>query len=127
MSINWDNIKYLFQIPIDWFITISKKVFNAYGTNFIVVRDGDAGAMHIDVDETLFEQAVRQYIPELSGDYVKSVDGIGPDENGNVQLSGYVDLTTDQTAAGEKTWTNDAVFNGNVYVEKDASSGTYGT
>ena len=92
-SINWDNIKYLFQIPVDWFVGISKKVYNAYGTNFIVVRDGDEDGMHIDVDETLFEAAVKQYVP----DYVKSVDGILPDEDGNVELSGYVKTVNNVT------------------------------
>lgn len=63
-------------------------MFKAYGTNFIRVRDGDDGAMQIDVDEETFTQAVRN----IAGDgTVKSVDSILPDENGNVELSGYVE------------------------------------
>ena len=54
MTINWDNIKYLFQLPLEWFKSIHNKVFKAYGTNFIVVRDGDNGAMKIDIDENTF-------------------------------------------------------------------------
>lgn len=42
---NWDTIRYIFQIPLGWYKSIHDKVFNAYGTNFIKVRDGDDGAM----------------------------------------------------------------------------------
>lgn len=82
---NWDNITYIFQIPITWYEKIHKRVFGAYGTNFIRVRDGDDGEMQIDVDEDSFAQAVGQYAIDLS-DY-------------------YVTLDTDQTITGEKTFT----------------------
>ena len=42
---NWDNITYIFQIPITWYEKIHKRVFGAYGTNFIRVKDGDDGGM----------------------------------------------------------------------------------
>lgn len=45
MNLNWDNIQYLFQIPVDWFFDISNRVYHAYGTNFIVIKDGDEGGM----------------------------------------------------------------------------------
>lgn len=89
--INWDSIKYIFQIPISWYKDIHKKVFGAYGTNFIRVRDGEDGAMQIDVDEDSFKAAVA----EASGSgTVKSVDNVMPDDNGNVEL-GAVTLSGD--------------------------------
>ncbi len=45
MIVAWDNIKYLFQIPLGWFKAISNRVFKAYGTNFIVVKEGADGGM----------------------------------------------------------------------------------
>ena len=59
MTFNWDNIKYLFQIPVEWFRVIHNKVFKAYGTNFIEVKEDDSdGGLHIDVNEELFKQMV---------------------------------------------------------------------
>ena len=121
MIMNWDNIKYIFQIPLEWYKAISNKVFKAYGTNFIVVKDGDDGAMQIDVDEDTFAQAVNQYasgtvksvnneFPDANGnveltDIVKTINDIAPDEDGNVDLDDYyVTLSTDQTITGEKTF-----------------------
>ena len=87
MTMNWDNIKYLFQIPLEWFKAISNKVFRAYGTNFIRVRNGEEGAMNIDVDPDTFAQAVMNVTGGGSGGgTVKSVDNIAPDANGNVPL-----------------------------------------
>ena len=78
--INWENIKYLFQIPLEWFKSISDKVFKAYGNNFIVVKDGDYGAMEIDVDPDAFSNAVLEVTGGGSGGgTVKSVDGLAPD------------------------------------------------
>ena len=50
--------------------------------------DGEYGGMKIDIDRTLFKEAVE----DVAGlnEYVKSVDNITPDENGNVKLEGYV-------------------------------------
>lgn len=88
MEINWDAIKYIFQIPKEWYSYIHKKIHNAYGTLFIRVMDGEYGGMKIDIDKTLFKEAVE----DVAGlnEYVKSVDNITPDENGNVKLEGYV-------------------------------------
>lgn len=55
MTFNWDNIKYIFQIPYEWFKSIHDRVFKAFGTNFIVVKeDPDSGGTWIDVDEDAF-------------------------------------------------------------------------
>ena len=93
MEINWDAIKYIFQIPREWYRYIHRKIHNAYGTLFIRVMDGEYGGMKIDIDPTLFKEAVE----DVAGlnEYVKSVDDITPDENGNVKLEGYVKSVCD--------------------------------
>ena len=93
MEINWDSIRYFFQIPREWFRYIHRKIHNAYGTLFIRVMDGEYGGMKIDIDKTLFKEAVE----DVAGlnEYVKSVDDITPDENGNVKLEGYVKSVSD--------------------------------
>lgn len=93
MEINWDAIKYIFQIPKEWYSYIHKKIHNAYGTLFIRVMDGEYGGMKIDIDKQLFKEAVE----DVAGlnEYVKSVDNITPDENGNVKLEGYVKKVSD--------------------------------
>lgn len=93
MEINWDAIKYIFQIPKEWYSYIHKKIHNAYGTLFIRVMDGEYGGMKIDIDKQLFKEAVE----DVAGlnEYVKSVDDITPDENGNVKLEGYVKKVSD--------------------------------
>lgn len=93
MEINWDAIKYIFQIPKEWYSYIHRKIHNAYGTLFIRVMDGEYGGMKIDIDKQLFKEAVE----DVAGlnEYVKSVDDITPDENGNVKLEGYVKSVSD--------------------------------
>ena len=93
MEINWNAIKYIFQIPKEWYSYIHKKIHNAYGTLFIRVMDGEYGGMKIDIDKTLFKEAVE----DVAGldEYVKSVDDITPDQNGNVKLEGYVKSVSD--------------------------------
>ena len=93
MEINWDAIKYIFQIPKDWYRYIHRKIHNAYGTLFIRVMDGEYGGMKIDIDKQAFKDAVEEAV-DLNG-YVKSVDDINPDENGNVKLDGYVKSVSD--------------------------------
>ena len=83
MNINWDDIQYIFQLPLQWFKTISNKVFKAYGTNFLTIKDGMYGGMEFGVDEDGFADAV----------------------NRAVDLSGYVTIDTDQTITGQKTFT----------------------
>ena len=93
MEINWDSIKYIFQIPREWFRYIHRKIHNAYGTLFIRVMDGEYGGMKIDIDKTIFKETVEDAIG--LEDYVKSVDDVTPDENGNVKLDGYVKSVDD--------------------------------
>lgn len=38
MSFDWDNIKYIFQLPLEWFKATSDYLHGAYGTNFIQVK-----------------------------------------------------------------------------------------
>ena len=93
MEINWDAIKYIFQILKEWYRYVHRKIHNAYGTLFIRVMDGEYGGMKIDVDKQAFKDTVEEVI-DLNG-YVKSVDDITPDENGNVKLEGYVKSVSD--------------------------------
>lgn len=89
---DWTSIKYIFQIPVSWYKKIHDRVFNAYGVNFIRVKEGDwYGGTEVGVDEDAFAEAVNQVV-DLSGlsGTVKSVDDILPDANGNVELSGVL-------------------------------------
>lgn len=81
---DWDGIKYIFQIPISWYRKIHNMVFHAYGTNFLTVREGYYGGMEIGVDS----------------------NGFAAEVNRAVDLSGYVTVDTDQTITGEKTFEN---------------------
>ena len=68
---------------MSWYKTIHDRVFNAYGVNFIRVKDGDwYGGMEIGVDEDAFQQAVDRSLEGI----VRSVNGNTPDANGNVEL-----------------------------------------
>lgn len=118
----WDNIKYIFQIPLAWFKKIHDRVFNAYGVNFIVVKDGYYGGAEIGIDEGAFSDAVNQAVDlsSLSG-AVKSVDNILPDANGNIDLSGsYVTLNTNQTITGQKTFSQSINLSSYGGLESDA-------
>lgn len=84
MELNWDNIKYLFQIPINWFKSISDRVFKAYGSNFIKVKEGYYGGTEIGIDQAAFNEAVKNV----------------------TDLSGYVTVNTEQTITGAKTFAN---------------------
>lgn len=86
---NWDSIKYIFQIPVEWYRKIHNRVFNAYGTNFLTVREGFYGGTEIGIDSDGFAAEVQR----VSGT-VKSVDDVEPDEDGNVELNA---VTTDTT------------------------------
>lgn len=91
---DWDGIKYIFQIPISWYRKIHNMVFHAYGTNFLTVREGYYGGMEVGIDSDGFAAEVNRAV-DLSG-YVKTVDGQKPDLNGNVQLSGIVKTIDEQ-------------------------------
>lgn len=98
MEINWDAIKYIFQIPKEWYSYIHRKIHNAYGTLFIRVMDGEYGGMKIDIDKQLFKEAVE----DVAGldEYVKSVNNVTPDENGNVSLDDSYLEPSDITTPG---------------------------
>lgn len=98
MEINWDSIKYIFQIPREWYSYIHRKIHNAYGTLFIRVMDGEYGGMKIDIDRAIFKEAVEDAV-DLDG-YVKSVNNIEPDENGNVDLDENFLEASDITTQG---------------------------
>ena len=110
MSINWENIRYLFQIPITWFKRIHQRVFGAYGTNFIVVKEGDDGGTQIDVDEEVFTRAVQEAAGSHD-DCVKTVNDTPPDQNGNVDV-GTVKTVNHQTP--DEDGNVDVVANGNL-------------
>lgn len=104
MEINWDSIKYIFQVPKDWYSYIHRKIHNAYGTLFIRVLDGEYGGMKIDIDRGLFKEAVDDAV-DLDG-YVKSVNNIEPDENGNVDLDENFLESSDITTPGIEVGTD---------------------
>lgn len=104
MEINWDSIKYIFQVPKDWYSYIHRKIHNAYGTLFIRVMDGEYGGMKIDIDRGLFKEAVEDAV-DLDG-YVKSVNNIEPDENGNVDLDENFLEASDITTPGIEVGTD---------------------
>jgi hypothetical protein len=79
---NWDSIKYIFQIPISWYKKIHDRVFKAYGTNFLYVKDGYYGGMEVGIDSAGFAAEVSR----VAGT-VKSVDDVTPDNDGNVELN----------------------------------------
>ncbi len=60
---SWDNIKYLFQIPVAWFRKIHDRVYKAYGVNFLTVNEGENGGTEFGVDENMFAQMVQAVAP----------------------------------------------------------------
>ena len=98
MEINWDSIKYIFQIPRDWFRYIHRKIHNAYGVLFIRVMDGEYGGMKIDIDKQVFKETVEDAIN--LDEYVKSVNDVKPDKNGNVDLNANFLEASDITTPG---------------------------
>lgn len=98
MEINWDSIKYIFQIPRDWFRYIHRKIHNAYGALFIRVMDGEYGGMKIDIDKQVFKETVEDVIN--LDEYVKSVNDVKPDKNGNVDLDANFLKASDITTPG---------------------------
>ena len=70
---DFDSIKYIFQIPLEWYRKIHNRVFNAYGTNFLTVKEGAYGGTEFAIDSDGFAEEVKRV----------------------VDLSGYVTLSTD--------------------------------
>lgn len=86
---NFDNIKYIFQIPLSWFKKVHNLLFKCYGTDFIKLKEGEYGGLEVGVDNEQFENRVADIAssvtPSLSG-VVKSVDGHNPDTSGAVSF-----------------------------------------
>lgn len=101
---NWDGVKYIFQIPLDWYRGVHKWIENSYGTDFLTVTEGAYGGQRIGIDQNAFVAYVNEAISgdisvDLSG-YVKSVNDIKPDENGNVYLDENFLEASDITTPG---------------------------
>lgn len=79
---DWDGIKYIFQIPLNWYRKVDNMIFHAYGSNFLTVREGYYGGLEVGIDNQGFSDAVGQ----LGYGKVKTVDGHEPDENGEVSF-----------------------------------------
>ena len=88
MNFSFDKIKYLFQIPLEWFKNIHERIFNAYGTNFITVKQGYYNGLEVGIDEETFSSAVNEVvnIPDLPTSFVTSVNG----QDGDVDLGPIV-------------------------------------
>lgn len=85
MNFSFDKIKYLFQIPLEWFKNIHERIFNAYGTNFITVKQGYYNGLEVGIDEQSFSAAVNEVVT-LPTSFVTSVNG----QDGDVDLGPIV-------------------------------------
>lgn len=54
-----NNIKYVFQIPLEWFRRVEAFCFNSYGGNLIRITYLKDGSAAFDVDE----KELAQYVP----------------------------------------------------------------
>lgn len=54
-----NNIKYVFQIPLEWFRRVEAFCFNSYGGNLIRITFLKDGSAAFDVDE----KELAQYVP----------------------------------------------------------------
>ena len=108
---NWDSIKYIFQIPLSWFKSIHNRVFKSYGTDFLTVKEGQYGGLEIGVNNEQFDSRVASIASTVTpSNVVKSVDGHNPDNNGAVSfgLTGSKYVKTDSN--GHLTTTSDNVI-----------------
>jgi hypothetical protein len=98
---DWDSVQYIFQIPLDWYKGVHNWIENSYGTDFLTVSEGYYGGQRIGIDKDLFVDAVNDAVLSsgLSG-YVKTVNNIKPDEDGNVDLDDNFLETTDIASPG---------------------------
>lgn len=86
MKLDWENIKYIFQIPVRWFKDVQDKIYHAYGSGFIDVKqNGYNDGLQIGIDQDQFEAEVKR-ITGTAENQVSTVDGIGPGSDGNVAL-----------------------------------------
>lgn len=83
MIVNLDSIKYIFQIPLEWYKKAHNACFKSFGEEFIVVTPQDNGANKIGIDEPSFAAAVEKYAQGK----VKTVDGHEPDDDGDIDFN----------------------------------------
>lgn len=130
---NIDHIKTIFQIPLSWYIDTSRQVNNAYGVNFVTLKNqADFGGMEIGLDLDRLESWVKSLVGEEGSGTVKFVDGRAPDVNGNVSFeldpnrwlksdaNGNISFTTIVPVTSVDNITADA--NGNVSLGAITSS-----
>ena len=77
--------RYLFEIPISWFRKVDNWLANVHPGHMITFGDDPANNPTIGVDPDVFAAEVRAIAGEGVGT-VTSVDGVSPDQNGNVQI-----------------------------------------
>lgn len=110
---NWNNIRYIFQIPLSWFKKVHDLIFKSYGTDFIKLKEGEYGGLEIGIDNEQFDNRVSaiasSVTPSLSG-VVTSVDGHSPDNNGAVSFGLTASKYVKTDSNGHLTTTNDNVI-----------------
>lgn len=96
MIMDWENIKFIFQIPLKWYRSIHDRVFKSYGTDFLRVDEGRYGGTRVSIEQDIFKDYVETIIDEYEFEgKVKTVNEIEPDENGNVDLGKLVKKVND--------------------------------
>lgn len=100
MVINLDNIKYIFQIPLQWYKRVHNACFKTYGEDYVRIDATDDGTNIISLDTERLDETIEEKIDEKISELgdVKSVDGHTPDEDGNVSfgLEANKYVTTDE-------------------------------
>ncbi len=85
-----DNIKFVFQIPLEWFRRVAYFCFNSYGGNLIKITRSKDGSASFDVDE--------KELLDFIGNRVDAVETVSP----ATDLTDGV--TDDRTLVGNDTW-----------------------
>lgn len=78
--VNFDSIKYLFEIPLGWYRKVHRACFESIGVDMVEIRPTPSGANEIGINMDDFTEAVKRVSK------VKSVDGIEPNDEGDVEL-----------------------------------------
>lgn len=88
MVINLDNIKYIFQIPLQWYKKVHNACFKSYGEDYVKIDATDDGTNIISLDTERLDETIEEKIDEKISELgeVKSVDGHTPDESGDVSF-----------------------------------------
>lgn len=88
MKVDWDNIKYIFQLPLKWYSWIDTKIRHMYGADFINIKhNGYNDGIEVGVDYDSFANEVRKIAGQPEDGWVKSVDNNYPDEFGDVRTN----------------------------------------